>query len=63
MKNIALKMAAFAMAVALPGAYAQAQFPSDGAFLQCMQDCQDFMPDVQTVRLCENWCYIEFDPG
>ena len=62
MKTTFAKLAAAAFIIAGTGNAAIAQ-SSDDAFIQCIRDCQDFQPDTKTVRQCENWCYIVYDPN
>ena len=63
MNRIIVKCAGAAFVMVMTSAPLQAQMTNDGEFLQCVMDCQDFMPDQATVRACENWCYAYYNPN
>lgn len=63
MKKLSMKITGLAFVMAFSASQVQAQHASDEAFIQCMQDCQDWQPDARTVRQCENWCYAYYNPN
>ena len=62
MKELCVRAAVAVMILGWGTAPLHAQ-SSDAAFLQCMQDCQDWQPNAQIVHQCENWCYVRYQPN